>query len=65
VTLAVVSIALFVLNMGRAGNRAGWLTECQQSKEKTHEIQRQMLDAVRSRSPDCDALADRLHDLKH
>jgi len=60
--LAVLTIALFLLNLRRAGERAGRLTERLSSSEKTHEIQRQMLDAASRRPPDRDALAQRLRD---
>ena len=59
--LAVLTIALFLLNLRRAGERAGRLAE-RLSSEKTHEIQRQMLDAASRRPPDRDALAERLRD---
>jgi hypothetical protein len=58
--LAVLTIALFLLNLRRAGERAGRLAERLSSPEKTHEIQRQMLDAASRRPPDRDALAQRL-----
>jgi len=60
--LAATTIALFLLNLRRAGERAGRLTERLSSSEKTHEIQRQMLDAASRRPPDRDALAQRLRD---
>ena len=60
--LAVLTIALFLLNLRRAGERAGRLAERLSSSEKTHEIQRQMLDAASRRPPDRDALAQRLRD---
>ena len=60
--LAVLTIALFLLNLRRAGERAGRLAERLSTSEKTHEIQRQMLDAASRRPADRDALADRLRD---
>jgi hypothetical protein len=60
--LAVLSIVLFLLNLRRAGERAGRLGERLQVSERTHEIQRQMLDAATRRPADRDALADRLRD---
>ncbi|OJF91623.1 hypothetical protein [Pararhizobium antarcticum] len=60
--LAVLTIALFLLNIRRAGERAGRLAERLSSSEKTHEIQRQMLGAASRRPPDRDALAERLRD---
>ena len=60
--LAAVTIALFLLNLRRAGERAGRLAERLSTSEKTHEIQRQMLDAASRRPADRDALAQRLRD---
>ena len=60
--LAATTIALFLLNLRRAGERAGRLAERLQTSEKTHEIQRQMLDAASRRPPDRDALAQRMRD---
>ena len=60
--LATLTIALFLLNLRRAGERAGRLAERLSTSEKTHEIQRQMLDAASRRPADRDALADRLRD---
>ena len=58
--LATVTIALFMLNLRRAGERAGRLAERLSTSEKTHEIQRQMLLAASRRPADLDALAQRL-----
>ena len=60
--LAALTIALFLFNLRRAGERAGRLAERVSTSEKTHEIQRQMLDAASRRPADRDALADRLRD---
>jgi len=60
--LAALTIALFLLNLRRAGERAGRLAERLSTSEKTHEIQRQMLDAASRRPADRDALAQRLRD---
>ncbi|MFN7093484.1 MAG: hypothetical protein ACK4P4_23405 [Allorhizobium sp.] len=60
--LAVTTIALFLLNLRRAGERAGRLAERVSSSEKTREIQRQMLDAASRRPADRDALAQRMRD---
>ena len=60
--LASLTTALFLLNLRRAGERAGRLAERFQTSEKTHEIQRQMLDAASRRPPDRDALAQRMRD---
>jgi hypothetical protein len=60
--LAAITIALFLLNLRRAGERTGRLAERLSTSETTHEIQRQMLDAASRRPADRDALADRLRD---
>lgn len=60
--LAALTIALLLLNLRRAGEHAGRLAERLSTSEKTHAIQRQMLDAASRRPADRDALADRLRD---
>ena len=60
--LAAATIALFLLNLRRAGERAGRLAERLQTSETTHEIQRQMLDAASGRPADRNALAQRMRD---
>ncbi len=60
--LIALTIALFVLNLRRAGERAGRLAERLSTSERTHEIQRQMLDAATRRPADRDALANRMRD---
>lgn len=60
ILLAVITIALFVLNLRRAGERAGRLAERLSTSQRTHEIQRQMLDAASRRPADRDALAQRM-----
>lgn len=60
--LAAVTIALFLLNLRRAGERAGRLAERLSTSEKIHGIQRKMLDAASRRPADRDALAQRLRD---
>ncbi len=62
VLLAAITITLFLLNLRRAGERAGRLAERLSTSERTHEIQRQMLDAASRRPADRDALAQRLRD---
>jgi hypothetical protein len=62
--LAVFSVVLFLLNLRRAGERAGRQAERVQVSERTHEIQRQMLEAASRRPADRDALADRLRDCR-
>ncbi|WP_454283811.1 hypothetical protein [Roseovarius sp. MBR-38] len=60
--LAALTIVLFLLNLRRAGERAGRLAERLSTSEKSHEIQRQMLEAASRRPRDPDALAQRLRD---
>jgi hypothetical protein len=60
--LAALTIALFILNLRRAGERTGRLAERLSSSEKTHEIQRQMLDAASRRPLDRDDLTQRLRE---
>jgi hypothetical protein len=60
--LAMITIALFLLNLRRAGEQVGRLAERLQTSETTHEIQRQMLDAASRRPPDRDALVQRMRD---
>ncbi len=60
--LTTLTITLFLLNLRRAGERAGRLAERLSTSEDTHETQRQMLDAASRRPADRDALADRLRD---
>ena len=62
IMLAILTVTLFVLNLRRAGERAGRLAERLSTSEKTHEIQRQMLEATSRRPHDRDALAQRLRD---
>jgi hypothetical protein len=60
--IAILTITLFLLNIRRAGERTGRLAERLSTSEKTHDIQRQMLDASSRRPADRDALADRMRD---
>ncbi|MDP2739265.1 MAG: hypothetical protein Q8O82_11360 [Pseudorhodobacter sp.] len=60
--LAAFTIVLFLLNLRRAGEIAGRLGERLQASERTHEIQRQMLDAASRRPHGRDDLLDRLRD---
>ena len=60
--LAAFTIAPFLLNLRRAAERAGRLAERHATSERTHEIQRQMLDAASRRPADRDARARRLRD---
>ena len=58
--LAALTIALFLLNLRRAGERAGRLAERLSISERTRDIQRQMLEATSRRPADRDALAQRM-----
>jgi len=58
--LAATTIALFLLNLRRVGERAGRLAERHSTSEKTHEIQRQMLDAASRRPHGRDDVIERL-----
>ena len=60
--LASLTITLFLLNLRRSGERAGRLAERLKSTERTHAIQRQMLEAASRRPRDRDALAQRMRD---
>lgn len=60
VLVAAITIALFLLNLRRAGERVGRLAERLKTSEKTHEVQRQMLEAASRRPADRNALAQRL-----
>jgi hypothetical protein len=58
--LAALTIALFFLNLRRAGERTGRLAERLLISERAHEIQRQMLDAASRRPHGRDDLIERL-----
>ena len=60
--LVALTIALFLLNLRRAGERAGRLAERHSTSERTHEIQRQMLDAASRRPRSRDDLLDGLRE---
>ncbi len=60
--LATAAILLFLLNLRRAGERAGRAAERLEVRKRNDAIHRQMLDAAARRPPDRDALADRLRD---
>ncbi|MDD3444392.1 MAG: hypothetical protein PHS60_03205 [Zavarzinia sp.] len=57
-----LTVLLFLLSIRRAGERAGRLAERLETMEKTHGVQRQMLEAAARRPRDRDELADRLRD---
>ena len=54
------AILLFLLNLRRAGEKAGRAAERLAVRERNDAIHRQMLDAASRRPHDRDALADRL-----
>ena len=60
--LAAAAILLFLLNLRRAGERAGRAAERLDARERNDAIHRQMLDAAARRPPDRVSLADRLRD---
>lgn len=60
--LAALTVALFVVNLRRAGERAGRAAEHQKTWERNDAIHRKMLDAAARRPADRDALARRLRD---
>ena len=60
--LTAAAILLFLLNLRRAGERAGRAAERLDAQERNDAIHHQMLDAAARRPHDRDALADRLRD---
>jgi len=60
--LITAAILLFLLNLRRAGERAGRAAERLDAGERNDAIHRQMLAAAARRPADRDALADRLRD---
>ena len=60
--VTVFAILLFLLTMHRSGERAGRLAERLDSREKTNEVQRRMLEAAARRPRSPEDLAKRLRD---
>ncbi len=60
--LVTLTITLFILNLRRAGERAGRAAERMDQLERTHDIQRQMLGAAARRPRDRDDLVERLRE---
>ena len=58
--LAALTITLLILNLRRTAERAGRAVERLETLERTHAIQRQMLDAAGRRPRSRDDLLDRL-----
>ncbi|MCL5779283.1 hypothetical protein M1105_20230 [Limibaculum sp. FT325] len=56
------AVLLFLMNLRRAGERAGRLAERLETMERANEIQRHMLEAAADRPRDRDDLARRLRD---
>ncbi|MBZ0130615.1 MAG: hypothetical protein K8F59_16080 [Rhodobacteraceae bacterium] len=57
-----LTISLFLLMFRRSAERAGRLAERLETREKTNEVQRRMLEAAARRPRDRDELVDRLRD---
>ena len=60
--LAVAAILLLLLACRRSGERLGRLLEERETLERTHDVQRDMLEAAARRPRDRGELADRLRD---
>ena len=60
--LAGVTILMFLMNLRRACERAGRAAERLETRERSDEIQRKMLEAASRRPHDRDALARRLRE---
>ncbi len=58
--LAALTITLFIVNLRRTAERAGRAAERFEQLERTHAIQRQMLEAAANRPRSRDDLLDRL-----
>ena len=58
--LVALAVVLFLFNLRRAGERAGRAAERLENLERTHAIQRQMLEAASRRPRSRDDLVDRL-----
>mgnify|MGYP007024983195 CR=1 FL=1 len=57
-----LAIVLFLLSIRRSSERVGRLAERLETREKTNETQRRMLEAAARRPRDRDELVDRLRD---
>jgi hypothetical protein len=57
-----LAIFLFLLSLRRSGERAGRLAKQLETLEKTHDLQRRMLEAAARRPASRDDLAERLRD---
>jgi len=57
-----LTIILFLLNLRRAGEQAGRLSERLETRERSDAIHRKMLEAASRRPANRDALAERLRE---
>jgi hypothetical protein len=62
VALAALTVALFFINLRRAGERAGRAAGRLETLERDNVVQRQMLDAASRRPRSRDDLVERLRD---
>jgi len=60
--LVALTIMLFLFNLRRAGERSGRAAERLENLERTHAIQRQMLEAASRRPRNRDDLLERLRE---
>ncbi|MGC9370396.1 MAG: hypothetical protein ACP5DX_12720 [Paracoccaceae bacterium] len=60
--VTAIAILLFLLTLRRSGERAGRLAERLETTEKTHDLQRRMLEAATRRPRSRDDLGERLRD---
>jgi hypothetical protein len=60
--LTVAAVLLLLLACRRSGERLGRLLEQREMLERSHDVQRQMLEAAARRPRDLDELAERLRD---
>lgn len=60
--LTALTITLFILNLRRTAERTGRAAERLENLERTHDIQRQMLDTAARRPRDRDDLVERLRE---
>ena len=58
--LVALTITLFIVNLRRQGERAGRAAERLENLERTHDMQRRMLEAATRRPRNRDDLLDRL-----
>jgi hypothetical protein len=61
-SVTALAILLFLLALRRSGESAGRVVERLETMEKTHDVQRRMLEAATRRPRSRDELVDRLRD---